>query len=324
MDELRAITIFVRAADLGSFNRVAIAQGMTPQAVSKAIRQLERHLGVRLFHRTTRKSSLTEDGRRFLETVKPSLEGMLGALSRARRAAEDDEGLIRITALRLIGRNVLLPLIEEFREHHPGIEIELLLDERITDLVAERIDIGFRGGAPPEGQLVARQLFALQLIPCAAPSYLARHGCPSTLDDLLRHRCTGFRLPTTGRLMPWEFRVGEEIVHRDIPAVFCTNDPQVEVEAVIAGFGIGLLDGINAAEHIRAGLLVPLLCEHASERMGIHIFYPQRADMPRRVRSFIDFTVGRLLNSTSFCLGIEELEKHRRAFLKPQTRTRKR
>ncbi|MGB7990004.1 MAG: LysR family transcriptional regulator [Candidatus Methylophosphatis roskildensis] len=322
MDELRAISTFVRAAELGSFNQVAIAQGMTPQAVSKAVRQLERHLGVRLFHRTTRRSSLTEDGRRFLEAVKPSLEGMLDALSRIRRTAQDDEGLIRVTAPRPIGRRVLLPLIEEFRQSYPKVEIELLLDERITDIVAERIDIGFRGGAAPEGQLIVRHLFALQLIPCAAPAYLARHGCPATLDDLARHHCTGFRMPSTGRLMPWEFTRGAEIVYRDIPAVFCTNDPQAELEAVIAGFGVGQLDGASAAEPIRAGRLVPLLCEHVSERMGIHIYYPQRADMPKRVRSFIDFAVGRLLNTTRFHLSIEELETHRRAFLARQTRVR--
>jgi len=322
MDELRAITIFVRAAELGSFNQVAIAQGITPQAVSKAIRQLERHLGVRLFHRTTRKSSLTEDGRRFLEAVKPNLEGMLGALSRIKRAAEDDEGLIRITAPGPIGRGVLLPLIEEFRGRYPKVEIELLLDERITDIVAERIDIGFRGGSAPEGLLIARHLFALQLIPCAAPSYLARHGCPSTLDELARHQCTGYRMPSTGRLMPWEFKLGEEIVYRDLPAVFCTNDPQAEMEAVIAGFGIGQLDGVSAAAHIRAGRLVPLLCEHVSQRMGIHIYYPQRADMPKRVRSFIDFAVERLLDTTRFHLSIEELETHQRSFLARQTRVR--
>lgn len=123
--------------------------------------------------------------------------------------------------------------------------------------------------------------------------------------------------------MPWEFKIGDEITYRDVAAVFCTNDPQTELEAVIAGFGIGLLDGASAAEHVRAGRLVPLLCEHVSERMGIYIYYPQRIDMPKRVRSFIDFAIERLLDSTRFRLSTEELEKHRRSLSGRRSRSRK-
>ena len=126
MDELRAISTFIRAAELGSFNRAAHAQGSTPQAVSKAIRQLEEHLGVRLFHRTTRKSALTDDGARLLESVRDSMEGARAAMSRVRCAAYEDEGLIRISAGGAVGRKVLMPVLAEFSTLYPAITFDLV------------------------------------------------------------------------------------------------------------------------------------------------------------------------------------------------------
>jgi hypothetical protein len=127
--------------------------------------------------------------------------------------------------------------------------------------------------------------------------------CPATLDELAGHHCTGFRMPSTGRLMPWAFRLGEEIVYRDIPATFCT-DPETEMEAVTAGFGIGLLDAASAAEHIRAGRLVPLLCEHVRKSQC--------------AASSTSPSSGCLYNSTRFHLSVEQLETQRRSFLARQ------
>jgi DNA-binding transcriptional LysR family regulator len=154
---------------------------------------------------------------------------------------------------------------------------------------------------------VSRQLFAFQFIVCAAPAYMIQHGWPKTLEDLWQHRCSGFRHPGTGRLFPWEFLIGNEIVFRDIPAVFCTNESDAEYHAVLQGMAIGLLGSISANEDLRTGRLVPLLCEHASQRMGLHIYYPQRTDMPRRVRNFIDYAVIRLNNCPEYIFSSEEL-----------------
>lgn len=297
MDRLRVIATFVRAAELGSFQQAAVAQGITPQAVSKAVRQLEHELGVRLFHRTTRKSSLTEDGRRFLEAVKPALDEVMNAWSRTRRSAEDDEGLVRITAPGPVGRRVLVPLLVEFRRLYPKVQIDMLLDEHFTDIVAERIDVGLRCGSAPDAQLVVRKLFPIQVITCAAPSYLAEHGRPRSIDDLARHACTGYRQPNTGRLLQWEFAVDGELVLRDVPLALCTNDGDAELAAVIAGMAIGQIDSISAAPHLREGRIVPVLPQTVSERHAAYLYYPQRRDMPQRVRRFIDFLVERLQGS---------------------------
>jgi len=307
MDELRAIATFIQAAELGSFNRAATAQNMTPQAVSKTIRQLEQHLGVRLFHRTTRNNSLTEEGQRLFESVKPSLEGLVGALARARSAARDAEGLVRIAAGGAVGRKLLVPLLAEFQNRYPLIQVDLLLEDGFSDLVGARIDVGFRAGSAPDTQVVGRRLFSIQQIVCAAPAYLQRHGAVHAPRELLAHRCTGYRQPGTGRAFDWEFETAGSTVFQQVPAVLLCNDPEAEMQAVVAGMGIGQIDSINASAAIRDGRLVPLLVDHISERMGLYLYFAQRADMPVRVRRFIDFAVERLRDSDEFHLSRDEL-----------------
>lgn len=312
LDQLRAITTFVRSAESGSFHKAAVVQGTTPQAVSKTIRQLEQHLGVRLFHRTTRKSSLTHEGERLFNEVRANLEGVMAAVDRARSAVRDHEGLVRISAGGSAGRKVLMPLVVEFARQNPGIEFDLLLEDGVTDTVAERIDVGFRAGNAPTSQVVARRLFSIQQIVCASPGYVAEHGAPKRLAHLPKHRCTGYRQPGTGRPLPWEFDVKGEIVFQPMAPVLCCSDPDAEMQAVIAGLGIGQVDSINAAGPIRAGLLVPLLTAHVSERMGFYIYYAQRKNMPGRVRKFIDFAADRLRDSQDFHLPLAELRARAR------------
>lgn len=313
MNEIRAITLFVQVARVGSFNQVALEQGMTLQAVSKTVKQLEHHLGIRLFHRTTRSNTLTEDGRRFFEAVVPQIEGLQRVLAGTRRDGEE-QGLIRIAAAHPVGRKVLLPVLSEFHELYPGIDVELILEEKFTDLVAQRIDVGFRAGPSPETQVITRRLFPIQDIPCASPAYLRQAGIPSTIDALAEHKCTGYRSPSTGKLLPWEFKVDGQIEYRNISTVFSTNDPEAEMEAVIAGFGIGLIDSVNAVPRIRSGDLVPLFSKNVSDRRGLHLYYLQRENMPRRVRLFIDFALTKLLDNGTHCMGIEDLHNFERAF----------
>lgn len=307
MDELRAVSTFIKAAELGSFNKAAHAQGTTPQAVSKAVRQLEQHLGVRLFHRTTRKSSLTEEGQRLYDSAKESLDGLRTALNGARSAAKEDEGPIRISAGGAVGRKVLMPLLAEFAGQFPQVSFDLILEDGLTDTVSERIDLGFRAGNSPTAQVVARRLFPIQLILCASPAYLARFGVPTTLADLAQHRCIGYRQPGTTRHMPWEFQVKGETTQQHMPVVVCCSDPEAEMQAAVTGLGIGQIDSINATAAIRSGQLVPLLTRYVSDRMGLYLFYAQRADMPRRVRRFIDFAAQRLKGGDEFHVSPAEL-----------------
>ena len=308
-NELRAVSTFVKAAELGSLRQAAAAQAITPQAASQALVQLEQHLGVRLVHRTTRSLSLTEEGEQFLQAAQPGLATLQRALHGARRGREDIAGPLRITASRSLMLPVLWPVLEEFCARHPDVEPDVQLDDRISDWVADRVDVGFRAGTPPGEGLIARHLLPLQLIVCAAPAYIARHGAPQSIDELAQHRCSGFRHPSTGKPMPWEFLVGDEIVGRDVASIFMTNDVELEANAVVAGQCIGQLVGATAAPLIRSGQLVPLLTQHVCAHLGLYLYYGSRVAQPARVRAFIDLAAEMLGDNEDFVLTPRDLAK---------------
>jgi DNA-binding transcriptional LysR family regulator len=306
-NELRAISTFVRATELGSLRQAAAAQAITPQAASQALTQLESHLGVRLFHRTTRRLSLTEEGSQFLEAAQPGLASLQRALLGARRGREEIAGPLRIVAPRAAMLQVLWPVVEEFCRRHPQVDPDVQLDDRIGNWVEDRVDIGFRIGTAPQEGLVARRLMQVQLVVCAAPAYLARFGTPKTIAELARHRCSCFRHPTTGKLMPWEFKVGGDIVSRAIAPALCTNDIDLEARAVVAGQAVGQLVGITAAPLVRSGQLVPLLAEHVTDHLGLYVYYGSRVAQPARVRAFIDLAAERLVDNDAYFLRPQEL-----------------
>jgi DNA-binding transcriptional LysR family regulator len=307
INELRAIDTFTKAVELGSLRRAAAAQGVSPQAASQALAQLEQHLGVRLLHRTTRNISLTDEGREFLESTRPALALLERAVRRVRTAKDEIAGPLRIVAPRSSFMPVIWPLVDAFCRAHPDVKPDVQLDDHIGNWVQDRTDVGFRVGAPPEEGLIARQLFPLQLMACAAPSYLAAHGAPKSIDELATHRCSMFRHPGTGRVLPWYFKVGNEVVSRDFSPALSTNDTELETEAVLSGHVIGLLSGFSAAAHIRSGRLVPLLTAHATDHMSVHVYYGSRAAQPTRVRAFIDLAVEQLLGNTTYVLDPREL-----------------
>ena len=307
MNEVRAISIFVRAATLGNLRKAAVDQGISPQAASHAVMQLEKSLGVRLFHRTTRKLSLTEEGERLLQSVEPALATLSSAIDDARRAKDEVAGPLRVSAPMALGRAVLWQSVLEFAALYPDVQLDVRFDDHFTDLVSDRADVGFRGGSPPSGGAIARRLLPIQLIVCASPAYIERHGKPMSVDELDAHRCTGYRRANTGKQAPWEFLIGNEIVYRDVAATLCANDIDAEAAAVLAGLAIGQLGSFSAVEHIRGGRLVPLLTRHVTQRESIYIYYRHRTEQPLRVRTFIDFMIGRLADNRNYFLEPAEL-----------------
>ncbi|TWH64772.1 DNA-binding transcriptional LysR family regulator [Azomonas agilis] len=307
INELRSITTFVRTAELGSLSKAAEAQGITPQAASKALGQLEAHLGVRLFHRTTRSLSLTEEGQRFLEAAQPSLIGLQQALQAARQTREDIAGPLRIVGPRTALQPVIGPVLDEYCRLYPEVQPDVQLDDRVVDWVADRVDVGFRLGNAPQEGLIARRLFPLQLIICASPVYLRRHGIPRGLHDLASHRCGAFRRTNDGRLVPWYVRIGDSVQEQHVTPTFSTNDEDLELRTVLAGAIIGQITGPMAAPHIRAGRLVPLLLEHVNGIYSFYLYYGSRAAQPTRVRHFIDLAIERLVDNKDFVLSTQEL-----------------
>ncbi len=307
INELRAIATFAKAVELGSIRQAALAQGVTPQAASQAVAQLEQHLGVRLLHRTTRSLALTEEGQRFLENTRPALAALDRALAQARESKDEIAGPLRIVGPKSSFAAILMPLLDEFCSAHPEIQPDVQLDDGIGNWVLDRVDVGFRIGVSPDEGVVGRRLFPVQLIVCAAPGYLARHGVPKTLDELATHRCSVFRHPATGTVAPWYLNVDGDIEHRYLAPAFSTNDTELEIQAVLAGRVVGQLANLSVAPHIRAGRLVPLLLPHLSEHIGVHVYYGSRAALPKRVRAFIDLAVERLLDCPAYVLSAKEL-----------------
>lgn len=307
INEIRSITTFIRTAELGSITRAAKSMEISQQAASKALNQLETFLGLRLFHRTTRSVSLTEEGQRFLEATQPSLAGLQRALMYARRSKDATAGPLRIVGPRTVLNHVLGPILVEYCQLYPEVVPDVQLDDSIGNWVEDRIDVGFRLGNAPQDGLIARALMPLQLVICASPGYLRKHGVPRSLGDLAHHRCSAFRRGSDGRLAPWLVRIDDADRDHHIAPAFSTNDEALELDAVLRGDFIAQTAVPTAAEHIRAGRLIPLLLDHMSDTYSLYIYYGSRAAQPARVRGFIDLAVDRLANNAELVLNPLEL-----------------
>lgn len=290
---MRSLAMFAKVAQRGSYRQAAADLGVSPQAVSKALAALEKELGVWLFQRNTRRLSLTEDGRRLLPLAQSALEGLQAFFDAARADADEGPtGPVRVAAPLALGGEVVTPMLADLQRRQPGLQPDLVLQDSRSDIVAERIDLAVRIGQPEDSRLVVRALSPLQLLVCASPDYLARHGAPADWDDLRAHRLTGFRRPTDGKLVAWE-RPGPDggVVDEMMPASFIVNEAAAEVAAVLAGAGIGQIGSFNALPHLRAGRLKLLLPHTVTARYQIYLVRPRRDRLPARVRAVHDHLV---------------------------------
>lgn len=201
------ISVFAAVVDAGTFAAASEMMGISPPGVSRAISRLEKRLQIRLFNRTTRSVSLTEDGRRFYEQVMPHLAGMEEAAAIAASSASAVRGKLRINLDPVFYRVILGQLLDRFMDEHPDLEIEFIARDNLGDLVMDGFDLALRFGEPKASTLIARKLFDTRVVTVAAPAYVARWGHPSKPEDLQgqHHRCLEFRNPETGKPFTWEF-----------------------------------------------------------------------------------------------------------------------
>ena len=307
INELRSITTFVKAAEFGSLSKAAEAQQISPQAASKALTQLEKHLGVRLFHRTTRQLALTEEGRQLLQSVQQPLLQLQQSLLEVQQTRERFGGPLRINGPRSVVQHVIGSVLDEYCRLYPEVQPEVMLDDRITNWVQERVDVGFRLGHSPQEGLIARRLFPLQLVICAAPSYLRKFGIPDSLAALAEHRCSQFHSPVDGSAYPWMVTVDGAVQQHAITPSFSCNDELFELRTVLAGDVIAQLAAPTAAPYLRSGKLVPLLLPHTADYYYLYLYYGSRQSQPTRVRRFLDLAIERLQDSREFVLSHEEL-----------------
>lgn len=307
INELRSISIFVSAAELGSLRKAAAAMGISPQAASQALAQLEKHVDARLFHRTTRVMSLTDEGRQFLEEARPALQGLQRTLENVKRSKEEISGPLRIVGPRSTFQRIIWQLLDEFCQQYPKIVPDVLLEDRVGNWVEDRVDVGFRMGLSPHEGVIARHLFPIQMIICASPAYLQKYGTPITLADLQSHRCSVFRSPYSGAIIPWHVKMGDQVIEQSMVPAICSNDEILELQAVLAGRVVAQLAGVTAAPYIRSGQLVPLLVDHVSESASYFVYFGSRTSQTARARAFIDLAVSRLAGNTEYVLSEREL-----------------
>ena len=288
------VLAFIAVAAEGSFARAGDRLGIGRSAVSRSVQKLESQLGVRLFLRTTRTTSLTSEGELFLEGCRPGVDSILQALDEMRELREGPpKGHLRISATYGFGRRVIAPLLAAFRAEYPGVSLELLLDEQAPDLAADRIDIAFRDGLLEDSQVIAKQLVPMQLLVCASPGYAQVHGLPATVEELAQHACIGRRLPG-GRLQGWDFRVDGLDIHPQPAAALVFNDADLALQAVVDGQGIAQLPSYQVREALRAGMVVTCLDRYAPHDRGHYLCYLSRRQLPKRIRAFIDFSTQRV------------------------------
>jgi DNA-binding transcriptional LysR family regulator len=311
INELRSISIFVSAAELGSLRKAAAALGISPQAASQALSQLEKHVDVRLFHRTTRVMSLTDEGRQFLEEARPALQSLQRTLENVKRAKEEISGPLRIVGPRSTFQTIIWRLLDEFCRQYPKVVPDVLLEDRVGNWVEDRVDVGFRMGMSAHEGVIARRLFPVQMIICASPAYLQRHGTPDRLVELQSHRCSVFRHPGNGAIVPWHVKVGDHVIEQAMVPAICSNDEILELQAVLAGHVVAQLAGVTAAPYIRSGQLVPLLTDHVSDRSSYFVYFGSRTSQPARARAFLDLVVRRLVDNTEYVLTEKELRSAR-------------
>ncbi|HEY0505779.1 MAG TPA: LysR substrate-binding domain-containing protein [Lysobacter sp.] len=288
------VVAFIAVATEGSFARAADRLGVGRSAVSRSVQKLESQLGARLFLRTTRSTSLTREGELFYEGCQPGVERILHALEEMRDLRDGPpSGNLRISASHGFGRKVVAPLLTSFRELHPEVSIELVLDERSPDLAGDRIDVAFRDGTLEDSQVIAKQLIPMQLLVCASPEYARRHGLPATIEDLASHACIDLRL-SNGRLQTWDFRVDGKTHSLRPSAELVFNDADLALQAALDGHGLAQLAAYQVADALRDGTLVTCLDSFAPDDRGHYLCYLSRRQQPKRIRAFIDFMTARI------------------------------
>ena len=292
MADLPQLRSFVQTAEHGSFSAAARAMGLTPAAVSKNVGLLETTLGVRLFHRSTRRLSLTEGGERFLQQIGGPLATLQDAIAGVRTSDLRPAGVLKVSVGQAFGRRFLLPLLGDFLARYPDVVPDWHFDNRPVDLVGEGFDAAIGGGFALAEGLVARELAPVHIVAVASPAYVAGRPSPRRPDDLADWDGLMRRSTPTGRVRPWTLRTrrsGEQVVPCRPRAIF--SDPEAIADAVRLGLGVALLPMPFAFAAIASGEFVRILPGWYSDAGPLSLYYPSRRLLPAKTRVFADFVV---------------------------------
>ena len=287
MDKIKQMEAFVGAVEYGSFARAANAQGITPAMLGRHVDALEKRLGVRLLHRSTRALALTEEGTLFLEHCRKLFADLERAEELMAASRQSAIGHLRVSAPAGFGRRHVAPHGPAFLERHPKVRLSFDLDDRVVELAREGYDLGIRIGAVLDPNLVAIRLAPNRRVVCAAPAYLARHGTPRTLADLERHNCLAFN-PQGGQHGGWSFQENGRPVTQRVRGNPDCNDGEMLHRWACEGLGLAWRSTWEIQAELARGELVTVLDDYALPDYDIRAVYPQQRHIPAKVRFFVE------------------------------------
>jgi LysR family transcriptional regulator, regulator for bpeEF and oprC len=295
MDQLACMRTFARVADVKSFTKAADALNLSRAVVSTQVAELERHLGARLFHRTTRRVSLTADGTEYLARCVRILAEVNAADEAVNRNRLRPQGRLRVDVPVTFGRYLLTPALPRFTERYPELSLEIQLNDRVVDMVEEQIDVVVRVGPVREPNLVARRVCHTRMLTCAAPSYLQKAGVPQEPDDLRQHRLIGHLSNRNRRARKWYFQRGTSRRQLALTSAVAFNASEPVISTAIAGGGIMQTSDMLVAKAIVSGQLEIVLRDWTADGAPISIVYPAALRNSPKVRVFADFAAELLL-----------------------------
>jgi LysR family transcriptional regulator for bpeEF and oprC len=290
MDQLSCMRVFARVVEHGSFVRAAESLDLPKATATTAVADLEKRLGVRLLHRTTRRLALTDEGSAFYQTCLRVLDEIAeaeDALSGTRLAPR---GRLRASVPNSFVHQRFFPELPKFLARYPELELELVVTDRAVNLVEEGIDCAVRAVAiPDDSTLIARRLAPVRRATCASPEYLKARGVPATIAELERHNCIRFISPSTSRTTEWRFEKGAEKVEFTPRGNLGVTSLEGAVAAAVADIGIAQVSDVLALPELRAGVLVPLLTDWVSHAPDVAVVYPSNRYLTAKVKAFSDF-----------------------------------
>lgn len=287
-DNLSELAFFAVLARKDSLSAAARELDITPPAVTKRLAQMEQRIGVRLVNRTTRTLSLTSEGELYLEHASRILEAMRDMEEQLRASRDAPQGLLRVNATLGFGRTTIAPLVSKFAGHYPHVEVQLQLTDRPINLVEEAFDLGIRFGELPDIRLSARRIMSNKRFLCAAPSYLKKHGEPTTPDELASHNCIVHRQNDDAHGI-WRLQKGRRTDTVKVGGTLSSNDGDVVLNWALEGHGILVRSEWDVARYLQSGRLRIVLPDYALAPADLFVFYPSRRNLPAKVRAFIDF-----------------------------------
>jgi DNA-binding transcriptional LysR family regulator len=300
MDRFDEINAFTAVADARSFTHAARRLGVSSAQVSKLVARLENRLGARLLNRTTRDVSLTDTGRAYLERAR-SLVEEFDALEGSVRDQSGPRGLLRISAPVSFGANQLTPALLDFAAAYPEVSLDVSATDRMVNLVEEGFDVGVRIGLLPDSSVIARKLAPVRLVTCAAPAYLQAAGAPAAPADLVHHEAildNNMRDPTV-----WTYGGAGEEQEVRVHGRLRFGGADACVSAARRGLGITVTPAFAAADDLRTGRLIPLLCAYEPQLIHVHAVYPHARHLAAKVRVFVDFLAERFAGEPEWHQG---------------------